>query len=576
MDLRDEVKSSFARAHKFAKKYYNEGDIAKARVEYLKCVQFAEQLAELKPERKKEFGEKAAKYKEIAEGLKEGSIKIYTGGVIPREENNSHIPGEKEQENNSDRAKNLVMVEKPNISFDDIAGLEQVKENIKEAIVYPFKHADDYEWYKVKPGGGILLYGPPGCGKTMLAAAAAAECDAIFINLKISDIKDKFVGESEKKIKEIFNLARSYEKAILFFDEIDALAGERSGSMEGHERSLVNELLSQMDGIEAKGSEKRFLVLGATNRPWDVDIALRRPGRFDTTVFIPHPDLEARKKIFELNLKDRPCKVDISRVAGMTEGYASAEIVDICEKAAMIPLREKIKGKVRREISISDFESVINEKKSVLCSWYPKAIKELGKSEDKEMFNDMFDAGKAFIIKSPGTEKTGPEKVDVNLSAKIDEIISGTDIKPEVLESIFMIAYEISREGREGKQIGTAFVIGDAKTVLAQSRQLAPNPMTGLKPEERMITNPEFSSTIKEFAQNDGVYVVSGEGVVEAAFRFLMADASSVNIPDGYGTKHNSVAAMTMAAKAVGIVVSQSGGRITIIKDGGFVKSFSP
>ncbi|MBU4222565.1 MAG: ATP-binding protein, partial [Euryarchaeota archaeon] len=279
MDLRDEVRSSFNRAHKLAKKYYNEGDIAKARVEYFKCAQFADRLAELKPEKKKEFKEKATKYKEIAEGLKDGKIKVYTGGVIPREED---FQEPKEKETDADRAKDLIMVEKPKISFNDIAGLEKVKENIKEAIVYPFKHADDYEWYKVKPGGGILLYGPPGCGKTMLAAAAASECDAFFINLKISDIKDKYVGESEKKIKEVFNLARSYEKAILFFDEIDALAGERSGSMEGHERSLVNELLSQMDGIEAKGNDKRYLVLAATNRPWDVDIALRRPGRFDT------------------------------------------------------------------------------------------------------------------------------------------------------------------------------------------------------------------------------------------------------------------------------------------------------
>lgn len=576
MDLIDEVKSSFTRAHKLAKKYYDEGDTAKARVEYLKCAQFAEHLAEIKPQNKKEFKEKAAKFKEIAEGLKEGNIKVYTGGAIPKDEIEAQMPKKKEKENDADRAKNLVMVEKPNISFNDIAGLEKVKENIKEAIVYPFKYLDDYEWYKVKPGGGILLYGPPGCGKTMLAAAAAAECGAVFINVKISDIKDKFVGESEKKIKEIFNLARSYEKAILFFDEIDALAGERSGSMEGHERSLVNELLSQMDGIEAKGSEKRFLVLGATNRPWDVDIALRRPGRFDTTVFIPNPDLSARKKIFELSLKGRPCNVDVSKLALMTEGYASAEIVDICDKAAKIPLREKIKGKPRREITFKDFENAISESKSVLSSWYPKAIRELSNSEEVEIFEDLIEAGKKYLIETPITEKVGKEKININLSAEIEKIIAGTDIKPPVLESTFKIAWEIAREGREGKSIGTAFVIGDAKTVLAQSRQLAPNPMTGLKTEERMITDSEFSGTIKEFAQNDGVYVVSGDGVVEAACRFLMSDAGRVNIPKGHGTKHTSVAAMTMAARAVGIVVSQSGGRITIIKDGKFVKSFSP
>jgi transitional endoplasmic reticulum ATPase len=232
----------------------------------------------------------------------------------------------------------------------------------------------------------------------MLAAAAAGECDAVFINLKISDIKDKYVGESEKKIKEVFNLARGYERAIIFFDEIDALAGERSGSQEGHERSLVNELLSQMDGLEAKGTEKRYLVLAATNRPCDVDIALRRAGRFDTTVFIPHPDLPARKKIFEIGLTDKPCNVDVAELAAMTEGYASAEIIDICEKAAKIPLRERIKEKKpRREIVLADFERVIAERKTVLSGWYPKALRELSGTEGAEMFGELVEAGKGYL-----------------------------------------------------------------------------------------------------------------------------------------------------------------------------------
>lgn len=400
MDLIDEVRSSFNRAHGLAKKFYDEGNMAKARVEYLKCAQFAEHLAELKPEKKNVFKERAAKFKEIAEGLKEGNIKVYTGGMIPQDKIRTQTPIEKDD--NVHEVKSHVMVEKPGVRFDDIAGLEKVKENIKEAIVYPFKYPDEYKFFGVKPGGGILLYGPPGCGKTMLAAAAAAECGATFLNLKISDIKDKYVGESEKRIKEIFNLARSYEKAILFFDEIDALAGERSGGMEGHERSLVNELLSQMDGLEAKGTEKRYLVLAATNRPWDVDIALRRAGRFDTTVFIPNPDSEARKKIFELSLKDKPCKVDSTKLAEMSNGYASAEIVDICEKAAKIPLRERIKeGKPRREMTLKDFESVIRERKTVLSSWYPKALRELENTEEVVVFQELIKAGRGYLTGIP-------------------------------------------------------------------------------------------------------------------------------------------------------------------------------
>jgi len=221
----------------------------------------------------------------------------------------------------------------------------------------------------------------------------------VFINLKISDIKDKYVGESEKRIKEVFELARDYEKAIIFFDEIDALAGERSESKTGHERSLVNELLSQMDGLESKGSEKekRYLVLAATNMPWDVDIALRRAGRFDTTIFIPHPDFEARQKILEIGLKDKPCNVNTEKLAEMTDGFASAEIIDICDKAARIPLRERIKEeKPRRKITMDDFEKVLKGRKAVLSSWYPKAVKEVANAEEAEMFSELVEAGNRY------------------------------------------------------------------------------------------------------------------------------------------------------------------------------------
>ncbi|CAD6495126.1 MAG: ATP-dependent zinc metalloprotease FtsH [Candidatus Argoarchaeum ethanivorans] len=397
MELRDEIKAQFRRSHELAKRYYNEGDRAKAWVEYLKCAEFLKQLANNTPSKRKEITERAEKFTVLAEGIKEGSIKIFTDGITPQKE--IAAPGRKvKEEAEEETKKSFILAEKPRIRFGDIAGLNEVKERIKEAIVYPFKYPDEYRYFGVKCGGGILLYGPPGCGKTMLAAAAAGECDAVFINLKISDIKDKYVGESEKKIKDVFNLAREQERSIIFFDEIDALAGERSGSQEGHERSLVNELLSQMDGLEAKGTEKRYLVLAATNRPWDVDIALRRAGRFDTTVFIPHPDLPARKRLFEISLTNKPCNVDVTELAAMTDGYASAEIVDICEKAAKIPLRERIKEKkARRDIVLADFEKVMEKGQSVLSGWYPKALRELSGTEEVEMFGELIDAGKGYV-----------------------------------------------------------------------------------------------------------------------------------------------------------------------------------
>ncbi|MBA1341031.1 MAG: VCP-like ATPase [ANME-2 cluster archaeon] len=153
-----------------------------------------------------------------------------------------------------------------------------------------------------------------------------------------------------------------------------------------------------MDGLETEGAEKRYLVPAATNRPWDVDIALRRAGRFDTTVCIPHPDIAARKRIFEIGLADKPCKVDAAELATMTDGYASAEIVDICDKAAKIPLRERIKeGKPRREIVLAEFERVIAEKNTVLLRWYPKTLNELTGTDEVEMFGELVEAGAGYV-----------------------------------------------------------------------------------------------------------------------------------------------------------------------------------
>ncbi len=402
MELRDEVRDRFKRSHRLAKRYYDEGSTAKAKVEYLKCAQFMVHLAKLSPpERRNELLQKAAKFREIAKGLAKGDIEIYTDGIKPpveRDREPEPVGGKKiDEAAKKERIRELIMVEKPEIRFKDVAGLDAVKEEIKMAIVEPFKHPEEFKYYGVKSGGGILFYGPPGCGKTMMAAAAAAECDATFINLKISDIKDKYVGESEKNIKEVFALAREYKKSILFFDEIDAIAGDRSSSSEGHEKSLVNEMLAQMDGVDNKG-KNRALVLAATNIPWAIDTALRRSGRFDTVVFIPNPDFAARKKIFEINLEDKPVSgsVNIDDLAKRTRGFASSEIAAICDRAAKIPLKERLKGKPRRKIEPEDFDRVLKGWKTILSSWYPRAYRELKGSEEEGMFSELLEAAKEY------------------------------------------------------------------------------------------------------------------------------------------------------------------------------------
>lgn len=396
MELKEEVKSQFNHCHRLAKKYYEAGDVGRAQVEYQKCARLLEHLVGLSSGKlKTEYTEKAAKFQEIAAGLAQGKIKIYTDGVLPPTQPKQRV----QQEEAAQRAQDLVMTVKPSIRFSDIAGLDSVKENIKEAIVYPFKFPDDYHYFGVKPGGGILLYGPPGCGKTMMAAAAAGECEAAFISLKGSDIKNKYVGESEKNIREVFAVARAQERAIIFFDEIDSLAGERSGSSSGHEISLVAELLAQMDGLEAKDSARQYLVLAATNRPWAVDVALRRPGRFDKTVFVPQPDLPGRRKLLELNLQNKPLSkdIDIDELAYRTEGYASSELALICEEAARIPLRERTREqKPRRPVDMNDFEKAIKAQRTVLTSWYAQAIADLPKIGETGMFKELIEAAKEY------------------------------------------------------------------------------------------------------------------------------------------------------------------------------------
>lgn len=274
----------------------------------------------------------------------------------------------------------LVLTEIPNVSFDDIGGLEEVKEQIRKSIIYPFEHPEVYAHYGVSAGGGVLLYGPPGTGKTLLAKATAHECDAVFISVKTSGIMSKFVGESEQRVKRIFEEARKHPKAIIFFDEIDSIAGRRADA-EGFAKRIVNELLAQMDGVES-GSDN-YLVMGATNEPWEIDPALRRPGRFGTMVHVKEPDGIARESIFKIHLKHRPCsKIDYQTLSALTEGYSGADISAICEEAALIPLSEALQCSTRRDIAMDDLLHSVYSRTSSVDAWYNDAERMIKKYGD--------------------------------------------------------------------------------------------------------------------------------------------------------------------------------------------------
>ena len=300
-----------------------------------------------------------------------------------------------------EKLKDVVPIEKPNINFENVGGLDSVKEEIRKAIVYPFQHPEIFKMYGKRAGEGILLYGPPGCGKTFIARAAAGECNANFLTMTISEILSKWVGDSERNVRSAFESARHYAPAILFFDEIDAVGGRRDESREGYAKRLVNEMLINLDGVQ--GPLEKVLVLAGTNSPWDVDPALRRPGRFSKLVFVPPPDRDSRRQIFKIHMKERPIdvSVNIDDLAARTDGYSSADLSQVCIEAADIPLTEALSGKPPRKICMSDFQQVLQKRTSSLYPWFKLAKREVERSGEQEVFQELLKVIDYYLAKSP-------------------------------------------------------------------------------------------------------------------------------------------------------------------------------
>jgi SpoVK/Ycf46/Vps4 family AAA+-type ATPase len=217
-------------------------------------------------------------------------------------------------------------------TFADVGGLDEVKRDISRKIILPFKKPSLFDKFKRKAGGGVLLYGPPGCGKTMMARATAGEVGAAFISIEISEILDMYIGQSEKRLAAAFENARSSRPAVLFFDEIEALAARRRFGHADHGASLVSTFLNELDGVNA--NNEGVLILAATNVPWAIDTAFRRPGRFDRVLFIPPPDKDARLAILSLAMKDRPQEaINLEPIANATSGFSGADLVGLVESA---------------------------------------------------------------------------------------------------------------------------------------------------------------------------------------------------------------------------------------------------
>ncbi len=263
--------------------------------------------------------------------------------------------------------------ETPDITLADVAGLEEVKRRIEISFLAPMRNPELRKMYRKSLRGGLLLYGPPGCGKTFIARAMAGELDARFLSVGLNEILDMWMGASERNLHELFELARRNAPCVLFVDEIDALGRKRS--LMRHATSMttvVNQFLTEMDGIG--GGNEGVYVLAATNQPWDVDPALRRPGRLDRMLLVLPPDREARKGILEYHMRDRPNEgVGLAWVAARTDDYSGADLAHLCDVAVELAMEDSVKTGTPRPITHRDFKRAIREVRPSIRPWFETA-----------------------------------------------------------------------------------------------------------------------------------------------------------------------------------------------------------
>lgn len=265
-----------------------------------------------------------------------------------------------------------IMIEKPDVSFADVGGIEHVKQEIRMKIIHPISHPEIYAAYGKKIGGGILMFGPPGCGKTHLARATAGEVSAAFLSVGISDVLDMWIGQSERNLHEVFENARSHAPCVLFFDEVDALGARRSDMRQSAGRQLINQFLSELDGIN--GNNEGVLILAATNAPWHLDTAFRRPGRFDRVIFVPPPDAPARAAILSILLRGKPvADIDADHVAGKTDEFSGADLKAVVDVAVEAKLQSALASGNPTPLTTKDLLKAAKSTRPTTKEWFASA-----------------------------------------------------------------------------------------------------------------------------------------------------------------------------------------------------------
>ncbi|HXM58998.1 MAG TPA: ATP-binding protein, partial [Candidatus Dormibacteraeota bacterium] len=276
----------------------------------------------------------------------------------------------------------------PTLRLADVGGMEEVKRRLNVAFIGPLRNPDVLRAYGKALRGGLLLYGPPGCGKTYIARATAGEIGARFVAIGLADVLSMWLGESERHLHELFEAARRNAPCVLFFDEIDAIGQRRSQRRYSAGRNMVNQLLAEMDGVDRDNAG--VFVLGATNHPWDVDAALLRPGRFDRMALVLPPDRSARAAILGHHLRGRPVDgVDLERLAGRTEDFSGADLAHLCDTATEYALEESLAGAGIRSVTGRDFDRALGEVRPSTRAWFETARSFVLFANDGGLYDDL-------------------------------------------------------------------------------------------------------------------------------------------------------------------------------------------
>ena len=361
---------SFEKHKDLGVRAFQSGDVKEAKYHFLKAAEYLLELARQSDQPLRDVRTRQAiKLVELAKSVKAKRRAMRERMAAARKPGAPPVPGapagKDDEDDGDDVPDEWLVAEKPKLRFGDIAGLDDVKEQIRVKMIYPFTHAEKAKKYRIRSGGGILLYGPPGTGKTMIAKAVAGELDATFFAIAPSEILNKWVGESEKNIRKLFDAARKCDRAIIFIDEVEALTPpRREGESGGVMQRLVPQILNELDGFETKTGHP-LLFMGATNEPWNIDSAMLRPGRLDEKIYVGLPEQAARKKVLEMNVKDVPLEdsIDFEKLATRLEGYSGADIAYVCRKVAEEKFLDSVEKGTETKISMADFDEVLKKLK---------------------------------------------------------------------------------------------------------------------------------------------------------------------------------------------------------------------